>query len=89
MPLENNDNYSDLRKDFEVFSAKITQWMDTTNEYRRGLCKKIDDIQNRINYLPCGERKNVYDSIKGQLAIIWVVIVGVVATLFAELLKRQ
>jgi hypothetical protein len=35
---------------------KVEQWMDTTTEYRRTLCGKIDTLFKKFGELPCKER---------------------------------
>lgn len=35
---------------------KVTQWMETTTEYRQSLCSKIDSLYKRFDKLPCRER---------------------------------
>ena len=77
------------------FTATVTEWMESTKQYRRDLCVKQDKLldkqdsfEGKLSELPCRERKGIYDSIKGQLTVIWVVITGVVSLLFLELFKR-
>ena len=71
-----------------VLEERVSNWMDSTTEYRKDLCRKIDIITSKLNELPCKERKSIYDSVKGQLAVIWVVIAGVVGALFIEWIKK-
>ena len=72
----------------EVLEERVANWMNSTIEYRKDLCRKFDYVIKKLDDLPCKERKGIYDSVRGQLTVIWVVIAGVVGTLFVEWFKK-
>lgn len=50
---------------------RVTNWMETTNEYRKNLCCKIDRIMDTLTNLPCKERKGWYESMNKQVGWVW------------------
>ena len=60
---------------------KVTFWMETTTEYRKALCAKIDHILEIIGELPCKERREIYMSVASQLGWIWKIIYMVIPIL--------
>jgi hypothetical protein len=86
----------DTETKLEVFIAKVSEWMDTTVQYRKDLCAKQDRLlakqesfDIKLNDLPCKERKGIYDSVNKQLGIIWIVISCVIVAVFAEWIKGR
>ena len=51
----------------DVLTERIENWFETTNEYRRSLCSKIDKIDSRLNDLPCGTRSEISRSLRNDL----------------------
>lgn len=37
----------------EVLAERVKNWMESTTEYRKSLCNKLDIITERVNALPC------------------------------------
>ena len=68
-----------------VFIAKVSEWMETTTEYRRSLCKKMDDMNNKINGLPCAERAEASKSSKFFSGLMWTCIGGLAILIFIHL----
>lgn len=69
---------------FARLEERVTNWMETTTEYRKNLCGKIDKIFEKIHSLPCEARYKVSDSLKEEISwlqkIIWTVaIMGIPA----------
>lgn len=73
---------------FEVLAERWDNFMNLTENYRKELCSKIGKITDKLDALPCKERKGMYESVKGQLAAIWVIIVGILLFFFKEALTR-
>ena len=81
------ENREERRRDYDVkidvLTERVENWMDSTDEYRRSLCAKLDIIQAKLNDLPCRvsaeERKNTkYDVMwlqRGAVAIISVLFI--------------
>jgi len=70
-----------------VLEERVNNWMNTTTDYRRSLCEKIDELragQKEMNIalgrLPCGERKGWYNSTNRQIAFMWVMIMLLTTT---------
>ena len=71
MDKEDRETLVVLRTDLAAFTAKVTEWMEGTSEYRRSLCTKVDAIKQSIAELPCPQRKGMYESITKQIGFMW------------------
>lgn len=71
-----------------VLEERVTNWMDTTTEYRKTLCSKIDYIMNRLDGLPCKERSGWYKSMSRQVSFMWIFISALVLGLLKELFAK-
>jgi hypothetical protein len=49
---------------------KVTQWMESTTEYRRSLCGKIDNLYKKFDNLPCRERNLGSKLLWGAVGVI-------------------
>ena len=78
----------DTRIKLAEFTAKVTEWMVSTTEYRKALCSKLDIITDRLNKLPCDRRVGFYESVSMQMKFIWGVMVILVGAIIAEWVKR-
>lgn len=99
------DIYTKL-DEIPLLRQKIDNWMDTTKEYRSQLHGKIDEIKNdclrhiscmdevekKINELPCKERSHWYKSMSRQVYFMWlvlsIVLVAVVGLGISNLMAR-
>ena len=79
-------------KTLAVLEERVKQWMDTTVDYRRTLCSKLEEMKNEnritqdkifawLESLPCKERKGWYNSMDKQVKTVWLAL-----TLFAGLI---
>lgn len=68
----------------QVLEERVSSWMESTTEYRKSLCLKLDDLKQRMNDLPCKERRVFYDSIAKQMAFLWVVVSAIMLALMAS-----
>ena len=64
----------------KVLEERVKSWMETTTEYRKSLCHKLDDINIKLNDLPCKERSSFYKSVTKQLNFIWIVLALFIGT---------
>lgn len=48
---------------------RVTNWMETTTEYRKSLCDKLDVINRKIDNMPCAKGHDV--SVDKQLTGLW------------------
>ena len=55
---------------------KVTQWMETTTEYRVRLCGKVDSIFKKFDKLPCRERGLGTKLLWGSIGIIGGILVA-------------
>ena len=61
-----------------VLETEVRNWMETTKDYRKSLCEKIDELKNevktvmiRLSELPCSERKSWYKSMEVRVGLTW------------------
>ena len=52
--MEERRRNGDTRID--VLTERVENWMETTTEYRKSLCSKIDIITTKLDALPCPAR---------------------------------
>lgn len=69
---------NDLKVTLASFTAKVTEWMDTTVQYRKDLCikqdrilKKQDTFDEKLTALPCKERGEMYKNIGKMTKVVW------------------
>jgi hypothetical protein len=79
----------DDKAKIDVLEERVSNWMESTTEYRKDLCRKIDIITKMVTDLPCKERKGIYESVNKQLGIIWIVVSCVIVAVFAEWIKAK
>ena len=82
--MTSDDEIKELEIRVEKFISKIEEWMSTTTEYRKCLVDKIDDINIRLNNLPCKERKGIYDSITTQVKWMWAFISAIILVVVSK-----
>lgn len=75
----------DTRAKFEILETKVTSWMETTTEYRKSLCQKLDIITDRVSNLPCSERRGLGTQVK----VIWGLIVGVIILIISDWIRLK
>ena len=78
---ERRQGLQDLMVEFREFVAENRQWRLTTDEYRKSLCAKIDDINKRIYALPCEKRSTIYEAINSKINRIWAVLFLLVSSI--------
>jgi hypothetical protein len=66
----------DDKAKIDVLEERVTNWMESTTEYRRDLCRKIDIITNSISKLPCAERKLSTKLLWGAIGITFGIVVA-------------
>lgn len=70
MPLGEKDFYA-FRQSILEYIAGLKEWQNTTTEYRKSLCSKVDEINNKLAKLPCDKRISIYESLDKQVKILW------------------
>ena len=95
MDERDHDKINDIERDLVGFTAKVTEWMNSTTEYRKSLCSKIDDINKKLDEtskkfadLPCRERSGWHTSVNRQLNFIWLAVGGVILKLVADWVQK-
>lgn len=66
---------------------RVSNWMETTTDYRKQLCSKLDKIQTKIENLPCPSRIEHTKHIDFNLKALWAVTGGIVLAIIAEWVK--
>jgi hypothetical protein len=51
-----DNEINDIKVELASFTAKVSEWMETTKEYRVSLCKKLDEVRIDVAKLPCKNR---------------------------------
>jgi len=74
-----------LKTEFEVLKTKVTSWMDTTTEYRKSLCCKLDKLTEKLEKLPCKERREMYRSYDRALMYLKIAIAFAIALIVGHL----
>ena len=76
-----------MQIEFKELQATVTQWMETTNEYRRSLCDKIEEVRDRLSQLPCRERFEMSRNIDKHISALWIFITGIVMAIVGSWVK--
>lgn len=78
-----------------VLEERVKNWMDTTIDYRKSLCEKINELkvgQDKIfvvlDSLPCDKRSGYYQAISRQLKFMWGVLAGVLVGIIHGWIKK-
>ncbi len=70
-----------------VLEERVKNWMETTTEYRKTLCSKIDIITEKLSELPCKERKSWYQNMDRQVKFMWGAFAITVLVLVFDIIK--
>jgi hypothetical protein len=75
-----------------VLEERVTNWMESTTEYRKDLCRKIDIITTKIGELPCKSREEITKSVKKEQDKLWLfinlIIVAIVGSWIGMMIKK-
>ena len=81
--MEERRRHEDTRID--VLTERVENWMESTTEYRKSLCSKIDALNTKIDAMPCSQGHDM--DVNRQLGAIWwivsVCLVGVISVAMA------
>lgn len=80
----NLEELQDIRITLATLSQKVEGWMSTTTEYRLSLCDKLKDVTDKLNVLPCRERKGWYQGMSRQVAFMWAVLAILIAAVLGS-----
>jgi hypothetical protein len=72
---------ADDREKIAVLEERVTNWMESTTQYRKDLCAKIDHIATKMDNLPCDKRIGWWQSMNKQMNFIWGILFVVVTAL--------
>ena len=61
-----------------VLEERVTNWMESTTEYRKDLCRKIDIITSKLSDLPCKSREEITKGVKKDLDKVWLFITSII-----------
>lgn len=53
---------------------RVANWMETTTDYRRSLCTKLDKVMSKLDELPCPARVEQTKDIHRQLSSLWKIV---------------
>jgi len=70
------DELKELEIQVASFTAKVTEWMETTTEYRKKLCDKIDGLKIDFAKLPCKGRIVQSRLMWGAIGIVFGILVA-------------
>ena len=66
----------------EILTERVNNWMESTTEYRKSLCAKLDIINARMNELPCKQAEEFTKSLKNDISWLQRGAVGIISVLF-------
>jgi hypothetical protein len=58
---------------------KVTGWMETTTEYRKELCRKFKEINDKVSDMPCKEHINEMKWHTNAIYILYCIMGGLIA----------
>jgi len=84
-----DDKFNELKNDVSAFTAKVTEGMETTTEYRKSLCFKIEEVKTTISNLPCKERFFWYQSANKQIKWLWTITGGMILAILKDWIEKR
>lgn len=82
------EQLEEVRTKLAVLTEKVEQWMDTTNSYRKALCDKLDVVNEKLNDLPCKERRVLSNNIEMQIKALWGFVVMIITAIVYEWIRK-
>lgn len=79
----------EIKQDVAVLKSEVKNWMDTTTEYRKSLCAKIDAIQTVLTNLNCRVHTEKMNNMNNQIRALWAVSGGIVMAILYEWVKSK
>jgi len=80
----------------KVLEERVNLWMESTTEYRKSLCAKLDVVIEKINILnaridklPCDARKPAWESLSNQVKAIWGFLGAICLAIIIEWVKGK
>lgn len=77
----------DLKIEVATLSERVSNWMDTTTEYRRSTCEKLSLIQDKVSNLPCREGMAMKKNLGFQIKLLWGFVTAILLAIVAEYIK--
>ena len=53
---------------------KVTGWMETTTEYRKSLCRKLDEVKTQMANMPCKEHIKTFEYLTNSIKFIFIIL---------------
>lgn len=79
----------------KVLEERVNMWMESTTEYRKALCSKLDVVLEKINLLntridklPCDSRKPMWTWVERNVYALWGVIGFVSLAIIVNYFRR-
>jgi hypothetical protein len=66
----------------DILTERVENWMESTTEYRKSLCSKIEQINQRLNMLPCREAEQVSKGIRSDISWLQRGAIAIISCLF-------
>jgi hypothetical protein len=95
MDGERRQEEQDIKIELRAFIAGYKQWQLHTDEYRKELCSKVEEINKKIDFvnlkfyeLPCEKRVGVTKGIQNQLNWLWIFISGCILAIVGAFFKK-
>ncbi len=73
----------------DVLTERVENWMETTTEYRKALCSKLDKINDRLNELPCKSRIEHTKGIDQHIKALWACVSAIFLAIIAEWVRTK
>jgi len=74
--MEEHERKDDIM--IKVLEERVNMWMETTTEYRKALCAKLDvviskqnELNSRFDKLPCDSRKPMWEWAERNIYALW------------------
>jgi hypothetical protein len=91
---ERRKDYPDIKERLTIietnwanYSKSFDEWKKESKEWRIRFCEKIDKIIDKLDKLPCDERKGFYQSINRQVTFMWVILGSYILALVGIIIK--
>lgn len=96
MEGERRKEEQELKLELREFIADNKQWRQHTDDYRKGLCDKVDSINLKIEMmtqrhyeLPCKEQKTILEGIRLHINWLWLLVSGCILAIIGAFFKGR
>ena len=82
------EDRNELRRNYDVkidvLSERVENWMETTTDYRKALCGKLDLVTDRLNQLQCPSHRGEIAAVKKDVDRLILGAWAIIAVLFVS-----